>query len=73
MKSVITYKLQGNGQDSWIERFYNDDETEFIVKNEVQPGVIHYENPEAKKGAAIQALMNATPEEIAQIKQLLNL
>lgn len=49
MKSIITHKLQGDGVNSWIERFYSDEETKFVPENEVQQGVIHYDDPTAAK------------------------
>ena len=67
MTKEITYKLQGDGRDSWIVT-EKDDSGEIINKYMV------YENPELENiGAALKAVMTASPEELQQIKKLLGI
>lgn len=66
MRKEYEYKLQGDGSDSWIVSEYNDN-NELINKNMV------YEDPTKQVGAALQAVLSASPEEIEQIKQILNI
>lgn len=66
MRKEYQYKLQGDGRDSWIVSEYNDND-ELINKYMV------YEDPTKQVGAALQAVLSATPQEIEQIKQILNI
>lgn len=61
-----TYKLQGDGRDSWIVSEY-DENNNLVNKYMV------YEDPNKPKPTALEAILNASPEEIEQIKQLLNI
>lgn len=66
MRKEYEYKLQGDGSDSWIVSEYNDND-ELINKYMV------YEDPTKQVGAALQAVLSASPQEIEQIKQILNI
>ena len=66
MRKEYEYKLQGDGRDSWIVFEYNDLD-ELINKYMI------YEDPTKQIGTALQAVLNATPEEIEQIKKILNI
>ena len=68
MEKIYTYKLQGDGRDSW-----RVDEIEIIDDVEITASYMVYEDPEAKVNPAIEILKNSTPEEIVEIKRLLNL
>lgn len=66
MRKEYEYKLQGDGRDSWIVSEYNDN-------NELISKYMVYEDPTKKIGAALQAVLSASPQEIEQIKQILNI
>lgn len=66
MRKEYEYKLQGDGSDSWIVSEYNDN-------NELINKYMVYEDPTKQVGAALQAVLSASPEEIEQIKQILNI
>lgn len=66
MRKEYQYKLQGDGRDSWIVSEYNDN-------NELINKYMVYEDPTKQVGAALQAVLSASPEEIEQIKQILNI
>lgn len=66
MRKEYEYKLQGDGRDSWIVSEYNDN-------NELINKYMVYEDPTKQVGAALQAVLSASPEEIEQIKQILNI
>lgn len=66
MRKEYTYKLQGDGRDSWTV-------TEFDEFDEVVSVYMVYEDPTIEAGAALKAVMQATPEEIVQIKKLLGI
>lgn len=66
MRKEYQYKLQGDGRDSWTVSEY-DDNDELINKYMV------YEDPTQTIGTALRAVLSATPEEIEQIKQILNI
>jgi hypothetical protein len=64
MKKTYTYKLQGDGRDSWIVTEYNDND-------EVITCYMVYEDPNI--GPALKAVLSASPEEITEIKKLLGI
>lgn len=64
IRKEYQYKLQGDGTDSWIVSEYDEDD-KLISKYMV------FEDP--TMGSALKAVLSATPEEIAQIKQILNI
>ncbi len=66
MRKEYQYKLQGDGKDSWIISEYNSNE-------ELTNKYMVYEDPTKQVSPALQAILNATPEEIEQIKQILNI
>ena len=66
MRKEYEYKLQGDGRDSWIVSEYNDN-------NELINKYMVYEDPSKQVGTALQAVLSASPEEIEQIKQILNI
>jgi hypothetical protein len=66
MKKEYQYKLQGDGRDSWRV-------TEFNEFDEIISVYMVYEDPTIQVGAALKAVMNATPDEIVQIKKLLGI
>jgi hypothetical protein len=66
MRKEYKYKLQGDGRDSWIV-------TEFDENNELINKYMVYEDPNKQIGTALQAVLNATPEEIEEIKKILNI
>ena len=66
MRKEYEYKLQGDGSDSWIVSEYNDN-------NELISKYMVYEDPTKQVGAALQAVLSASPQEIEQIKQILNI
>lgn len=66
MRKEYEYKLQGDNRDSWIVSEYNDN-------NELINKYMVYEDPTKQVGAALQAVLSASPEEIEQIKQILNI
>jgi hypothetical protein len=66
MRKEYQYKLQGDNRDSWIV-------TEFDENNEIINKYMVYEDPTKQVGTALQAVLNATPEEIEKIKQILNI
>jgi len=66
MRKEYEYKLQGDGRDSWIVSEYNDN-------NKLINKYMVYVDPTKEVGTALQAVMAATPEEIEQIKIILNI
>lgn len=66
MRKEYEYKLQGDGRDSWIVSEYNDN-------NELISKYMVYEDPTKQVGTALQAVLSASPQEIEQIKQILNI
>lgn len=66
MRKEYQYKLQGDGRDSWIV-------SEFDENNELINKYMVYEDPTKQVGAALQAVLSASPQEIEQIKQILNI
>lgn len=66
MRKEYTYKLQGDGRDSWTVSEF--DENDNLVNK-----YMVYEDPTKPKPTAIETILNASPEEIEQIKQLLNI
>lgn len=66
MRKEYQYKLQGDGRDSWIVSEYNEN-------NELINKYMVYEDPTKQVGAALQAVLSASPQEIEQIKQILNI
>ena len=66
MRKEYQYKLQGDGKDSWIVSEFNEAD-ELVNKYMV------YEDPTKEIGTALQSVLNATPEEIEKIKQILNI
>ena len=66
MRKTYTYKLQGDGSDSWRV-------TEYDENNEVISVYMVYEDPTQEIGTALKAVINATPAEIEQIKRLLDI
>lgn len=66
MRKEVEYKLQGDGRDSWVVSEFNESD-ELVNKYMV------YEDPTKQIGTALQAVLNATPEEIEKIKQILNI
>jgi hypothetical protein len=64
MRKEYEYKLQGDGTDSWIVSEY-DENNELVSKYMV------FEDP--TMGPALKAVLSATPEEIEQIRQILNI
>ena len=66
MRKEYQYKLQSDGRDSWIVSEYNEN-------NELINKYMVYEDPTKQVGAALQAVLSASPEEIEQIKQILNI
>jgi nitrate reductase NapAB chaperone NapD len=64
MTREYEYKLQGDGRDSWKV-------TEFDEFDEIISVYMVYEDPTIEVGTALKAVMQATPEEISQIKKLL--
>jgi hypothetical protein len=66
MRIEYKYKLQGDGRDSWTV-------TEFNELNEMISVYMVYEDPTEQTGAALKAVMNASPEEIIEIKNILGI
>ena len=66
IRKEYTYKLQGDGRDSWKVTEYNE-------LYEVISVYMVYEDPTQQIGTALRAVLNATPEEIAEIKALLGI
>ena len=66
MRKEYEYKIQGDNRDSWIVSEYNDN-------NELINKYMVYEDPTKQVGAALQAVLSASPQEIEQIKQILNI
>lgn len=66
MRKEYEYKLQGDNRDSWIVSEYNEN-------NELINKYMVYEDPTKQVGAALQAVLSASPQEIEQIKQILNI
>ncbi len=66
IRKEYTYKLQGDGRDSWTV-------TEFNELDEVISVYMVYEDPTQEIGTALKAVLNATPTELEQIKTLLGI
>lgn len=66
MITEYTYKKQADGRDSWIVT--ESDENRMLINR-----YMVYEDPNKPKPTALEAILNASPEEIEQIKQLLNI
>jgi hypothetical protein len=66
MRKTYTYKLQGDGSDSWTV-------TEYDENDEVISVYMVYEDPTQEIGTALKAVLNATPTEIQKIKKLLGI
>jgi hypothetical protein len=66
MRKEYEYKLQGDGRDSWIV-------TEFDANDLILSKYMVYENPIVQQGAALKAVLDATPAEILEIKKLLGI
>lgn len=66
MRKTYTYKLQGDGSDSWTV-------TEFNEFDEISSVYMVYEDPTQEVGTALKAVMSATPTEIQRIKKLLGI
>ena len=64
MRKEYEYKLQGDGRDSWEVREYGDN-------NELISVYMVYENPTL--GAALKAVLSASPDEIVEIKKVLGI
>lgn len=66
MRKEYTYKLQGDGRDSWTVSEYNEND-------ELITAYMVYEDPTIEGGAALRAVLTATPDEIAEIKKILGI
>ena len=66
MRKEYQYKIQGDGRDSWTVTEFNDND-EVITRYMV------YEDPSVQIGTALKAVLSATPEEIIEIKKILNI
>lgn len=66
MRKKFEHKLQGDNSDSWIVSEYNEND-------ELMNKYMVYVDPIKQVGTALQAVMSATPEEIEQIKTILNI
>lgn len=66
MRKEYTYKLQGDGRDSWTVTEYNE-------LDEVVSVYMVYEDPTIEVGTALKAVLSATPEEIVEIKKILGI
>jgi hypothetical protein len=66
MRKEYTYKLQGDGRDSWTVTEYNE-------LDEVVSVYMVYEDPTTEVGTALKAVLSATPEEIVEIKKILGI
>lgn len=66
MRKEYEYKLQGDGTDSWVVSEY--DENDVLISKYVV-----LEDPTVEVGAALKAVLSATPAEIQQIKKLLGI
>jgi hypothetical protein len=66
MRKEYEYKLQGDGTDSWTVNEF--DENDVLISK-----YIVLEDPTAEVGTALKAVLSATPEEIEQIRQILNI
>lgn len=66
MRKTYTYKLQGDGTDSWTV-------TELNEFDEIVSVYMVYEDPTIEVGTALKAVLSATPTEIQQIKKLLGI
>lgn len=66
MRKEYDYKLQGDGTDSWVVSEY--DENDVLISK-----YIVLEDPTVEVGAALKAVLSATPTEIQQIKKLLGI
>jgi hypothetical protein len=65
MRKEYTYKLQGDGSDSWEVREYDEN-------NELINIYMVYKDPNAIGGTALEALKNATFEDLLEIKRILD-
>jgi hypothetical protein len=66
IRKEYTYKLQGDGRDSWTVSEYDEND-------ELVSIYMVYENPFESTGTALRAVLSATPEEIAEIKRILGI
>jgi hypothetical protein len=66
MRKTYTYKLQGDGSDSWTVTEINEFEKIVSV-------YMVYENPTQVVGTALKAVMSASPEELIEIKKILGI
>jgi hypothetical protein len=66
MRKTYTYKLQGDGSDSWTV-------TEINEFDEIVSVYMVYENPTQEVGTALKAVMNASAEELIEIKKILGI
>ena len=66
MRKEYKYKLQGDGRDSWTVTEYNN-------LNEAISVYMVYEDPTIEVGAALKAVINASPGELIQIKNILGI
>lgn len=66
MRKEYEYKLQSDGKDSWFISEYDED-------NQLVNKYMVYEDPTSSISPAVKAILNASPEEIEKIKQLLNI
>jgi hypothetical protein len=66
MRKEYKYKLQGDGRDSWTVKEFNE-------LDEVISVYMVYEDPTQEIGTALKAVLNATPNELEQIKTLLGI
>ena len=64
MRKEYQYKLQGDGTDSWVVSEYNEND-------ELVSCYMVYEDPNI--GAALKAVLSASPAEIVEIKKLLGI
>ena len=66
MRKEYTYKLQGDGRDSWKVSEYDEND-------ELISAYMVYEDPTIVQGAALKAVLSATPAEITEIKKILGI
>ena len=66
MRKEYTYKLQGDGRDSWIV-------SEYDANDELVTRYMVYENPIEPVGTALKAVMEATTDEIKEIQVILGI
>jgi hypothetical protein len=66
MRKTYTYKLQGDGSDSWTV-------TEINQFDEIVSVYMVYQDPTQEVGTALKAVMNASAEELIEIKKILGI